>query len=323
MLRNGLIHLLVYQMENKGWDVMDNKKKLILALSIGTLLSLTVGCQTTKNTQENALNNQKSVTSNTEQNENADQNKSINEENSTKNNNSNDVSENENSSTKNIDNETDAKDSAAGDTEKDADETSADEKIVYLTFDDGPSENVTPRVLKILDDYDVKATFFVMGLKAERYPELILQEHNSGHIVANHTYSHDLDFLYGTPDNFMDDVHKCEDVLKDIIDGYDYKLVRFPEGAFHDRKAAHRERIEAEEYHYVDWNCINGDYTGNSVPADELVQYVKDTYRDQQKVILLMHDATPKGTTADALPQIIEFFQEKGYTFKNLEKLTH
>ncbi|WP_461207131.1 polysaccharide deacetylase family protein [Clostridium sp. DL1XJH146] len=290
---------------------MKNKKKLILGLIIGALLIFTVGCQGT----------------NAKQTENSNQNKSVDEENNTSSNKSEDVSETENTSAENANNVDDTKKSA-GDSEEASDKTteqevSADEKIVYLTFDDGPSENVTPRVLKILDDYDVKATFFVMGLKAEKYPDLILEEHNNGHIVANHTYSHDLDYLYENPDNFMEDVLKCENVLKSIIDGYDYKLIRFPEGAFHDKKADHRERVESEGYHYIDWNCINGDYMGNSIPADELVQYVKDTYRDQQKVVLLMHDSTPKETTADALPEIIEFFQEKGYTFKNLEKLTH
>lgn len=201
-------------------------------------------------------------------------------------------------------------------------EVTENEKIAYLTFDDGPSNEVTPEILKILDDYNVKATFFVMGLKAERYPELILEEHSKGHIVANHTYGHNEEYLYANTDNFMNDIYKAEDVLKKIIPGYDYKLVRFPQGAFHKKKAAHREVVSQAGYHYVDWNCINGDYLASTLPADQIVEQVKDTYRNQKKLIVLMHDASPKTTTAEALPQVIEFLRAEGYTFKTLEKLT-
>ena len=67
---------------------------------------------------------------------------------------------------------------------------SSDEKNVYLTFDDGPSPNVTPQILKILGDYNVPATFFVLGSRAELYPELIRQEFEAGHYIANHGYTH-------------------------------------------------------------------------------------------------------------------------------------
>jgi peptidoglycan/xylan/chitin deacetylase (PgdA/CDA1 family) len=198
----------------------------------------------------------------------------------------------------------------------------ANEKIAYLTFDDGPSTEVTPEILKVLDQYNIKATFFVLGLKAERYPDLILQEHNSGHIVANHTYGHDEEYLYADPDNFMKDIYKAEDVLKEIIPGYDYKLIRFPQGSFQNKKAAHRETVSAAGYHYVDWNCINGDYLANTLPTDEILEQIKETYNNQKKLIVLMHDATPKTTTAEALPAVIEFLQGEGYTFKTLESLT-
>ncbi|SHH99498.1 polysaccharide deacetylase family protein [Clostridium grantii] len=196
------------------------------------------------------------------------------------------------------------------------------EKIAYLTFDDGPSTEVTPEILKVLDEYNVKATFFVLGLKAERFPELVLQEHNNGHIVANHTYGHDEEYLYANPDNFMKDIHKAEDVLKEIIPGYDYKLIRFPQGAFQKSKAAHREVVSAAGYHYVDWNCINGDYLANTLETDKILEQIKETYNNQKKLIVLMHDATPKTTTAEALPAVIEFLQQEGYTFKTLEALT-
>ncbi|GAA0178012.1 polysaccharide deacetylase family protein [Clostridium sediminicola] len=282
------------------------KSKIVSCLLLSLLILLLLsGCTVTNNNQSKNNNvNEKNINST---------------DNTQNNSNSKNVPE---SSENEVDNEapedkTDNKDS----TDKPA-EAPENEKIAYLTFDDGPSKEVTPEILKILDDYNVKATFFVMGLKAERYPELILEEHNKGHIVANHTYGHNEEYLYANTDNFMNDIYKAEDVLKNIIPGYDYKLIRFPQGAFHKKKAAHREAVSQAGYHYVDWNCINGDYLASTLPTDQIIEQVKETYRNQKKLIVLMHDASPKTTTAEALPEVIEFLRAEGYTFKTLEKLT-
>lgn len=286
---------------------MKNSKNMTKFIVVVLLLSFLTGCSV-NNSKNNSINN--TTNQNISAENEIESNEVIDTENTTENTDTDIVNEDENA------NENEKE------TIKQPTKPNKDEKIAYLTFDDGPSTNVTPEILRILDEYNVKATFFVMGLKAERYPELILEEHNKGHIVANHTYGHDEKYLYASTKNFMNDIYKAENVLKEIISGYDYKLIRFPQGAFQNSKAAHREVVSETGYHYVDWNCINGDYLANTLPTNQIIQQVKDTYRNQKKLIVLMHDSSPKTSTAEGLPEIIEFLRAEGYTFKTLESLT-
>lgn len=205
---------------------------------------------------------------------------------------------------------------------------SPDKKQVFLTFDDGPTPNITPRILKILEDYNIKATFFVIGKSAEKYPELIKQAHASGHLIANHTYSHDYNYIYSSTSNFLADLERSNQVLASILGSFDNKIIRFPGGSFGPKRAAYREAVSKAGYTYVDWNALNGDAADSkriTIPAEELVQNLKTTVnnvnpRNKNHVVVLMHDAAAKSTTADSLPQIIEFLKNEGYEFKTLDQ---
>ncbi len=192
-------------------------------------------------------------------------------------------------------------------------------KIVYLTFDDGPSTNNTPRILDILKKSDVKATFFIIGQNAEQNKELIKREISEGHVVANHTYSHDMHHIYSNPKVFISDLDKCSNLLKTII-GKDYnsKLIRFPGGSFGQRLAPFREEAKKAGYHHVDWNDLTGDAERPSVPVSNLISKVK-MYGNQDHLVILMHDAPAKITTVQALPEIIDYFKSKGYVFETLK----
>jgi peptidoglycan/xylan/chitin deacetylase (PgdA/CDA1 family) len=201
-----------------------------------------------------------------------------------------------------------------------------DKKEVFLTFDDGPTSKVTPRILKILDDYNVKATFFVIGKNAEKYPELIKQAQASGHLIANHTYSHDYNFIYSSTDNFLIDLEKSNQVLASILGSFDNKIIRFPGGSFGAKRTAYRDAVTKAGYTYVDWNALNGDAADPkriTIPSAELVQNLKTSVnsvpsKNKNHVVVLMHDAAAKSTTADSLPEIIEFLKSQGYEFKTL-----
>lgn len=198
-----------------------------------------------------------------------------------------------------------------------------EKKEVFLTFDDGPSPKVTPRILKILDDYNVKATFFVIGKNAEKYPELIKQAHNSGHLIANHTYSHDYNYIYSSPKNFLIDLEKSNQVLASILGSFDNKIIRFPGGSF--GRTAYEEAVTKAGYTFVNWNALNSDADPkikNPSSAD-LLQYLKTSVNNvkpqyKNHVVILMHDAAAKSTTADSLPEVIEFLKGLGYEFKTL-----
>ena len=116
--------------------------------------------------------------------------------------------------------------------EADADDGGpGEEKVVYLTFDDGPSAKVTPQILDILKQYNVKATFFIIAKNAEQYPDTVKRAADEGHTIASHTYSHDYSYVYGSLENFREEVNKAKDVLTNIV-GEDAftNIFRFPGG---------------------------------------------------------------------------------------------
>ena len=82
------------------------------------------------------------------------------------------------------------------------------EKVAYLTFDDGPTKTITPKVLDILEEEDVKATFFVIGKSVESYPEIVKRAYEEGHYIANHGYSHDNNKLYKSEESFINEIDR-------------------------------------------------------------------------------------------------------------------
>jgi peptidoglycan/xylan/chitin deacetylase (PgdA/CDA1 family) len=193
----------------------------------------------------------------------------------------------------------------------------ADEKICYLTFDDGPTSNITPQVLDVLKKYDIRVTFFVIGEEAEKYPKILKRAKAEGHYIANHTYSHNYDYLYSNPNNLISDIKKCNEVLKDII-GETTNIVRFPGGSFN--MPVYQRKVNEAGYHFVDWNCLNGDAEALNIPPASLIERVKTSMQNQKHITVLMHDAATKQTTVQALPKIIEYIQSQGYQFKTLDE---
>lgn len=199
-------------------------------------------------------------------------------------------------------------------------EANKDKKIAYLTFDDGPSSNVTPVILDVLKEKDVKATFFVIGEKAEEYPNLVKRANNEGHALANHSYTHNYDKVYASTDSFIEEMRKTEQVLKNIL-GEDYvtKVIRFPGGSHGEKKEAFRKAALDNGYKYYDWNALNGDAEGNGFTKEQLLARLKETTQGQAELVVLMHDMGAKQTTAESLPEIIDYLRAEGYEFGILE----
>jgi peptidoglycan/xylan/chitin deacetylase (PgdA/CDA1 family) len=192
-------------------------------------------------------------------------------------------------------------------------------KVAYLTFDDGPSRNVTPKILDILYSYNIKATFFVVGKQAEKNPDILRRIYEEGHAIGNHTYTHNYAYLYKNVNNFYYELKVTERVLKNILgEDFETKLMRFPGGSFGAQKAPFRKFVVEKGYNYIDWNSLNGDAEGDQIPADKLIKRFKSTFDNQQTLVILMHDTDAKETTVKALPAIIEFLIEKGYQFATL-----
>ena len=190
------------------------------------------------------------------------------------------------------------------------------QKTVYLTFDDGPSP-ITEQILEILKNENVPATFFVLGKNAEEFPDLTKKIASEGHIIANHSYSHDYDALYKSDDEtFLNEVLKTEEIILSLIGRNSYsKVFRFPGGSFEDYKWPKMDVLIENDYAFIDWNCSNGDANAHDIPADILIKNVIETAGKKNTAVVLMHDAARKTTTVSALSGIINYFRENGYVF--------
>lgn len=198
-------------------------------------------------------------------------------------------------------------------------EGSEERKVAYLTFDDGPSSTVTPQILDILAKYDIKATFFVVGKYAEKYPHILKRIHDEGHVIGNHTYSHNYNYIYKNVSNFVKELDATKEVFKNILgEDFETDLIRFPGGSFEAWKTSFRKQVTELGYRYVDWNSLNGDAEGHNLSKERLIERFKSTYKKQNNLVILMHDTDEKYTTPEALPAIIEFLIEEGYEFSTL-----
>ncbi|EGW37108.1 polysaccharide deacetylase family protein [Desulfosporosinus sp. OT] len=187
-------------------------------------------------------------------------------------------------------------------------------KIAYLTFDDGPYPQTTPRILKILQDEGVKATFFVLGRQVEKYPDLLKAEYEQGEGIGNHSYSHDYNLLYRSPETFLAEIKQTEELIFKTIKVRP-KIVRAPGGTQGHFHVNYYNALDAADYLIYDWNVSSGDADASLVPAEQLVQNVENQVPGKARTIILMHDAGAKVTTIDALPQIIQYLKQQGYSF--------
>ena len=187
-------------------------------------------------------------------------------------------------------------------------------KKVYLTFDDGPSSN-TDQILDILKDYDVKATFFVVGKTDERSVKAYQRIVEEGHTLAMHSYSHKYDEIYESKEAFARDLNSLQEYLYETT-GVWPRIYRFPVGS--SNTVSKVDMQELIEYltdigiTYFDWNVASGDAVSRTLPAETIVNNCLSGIEKQKESVILMHDASNKGTTIEALPQIIEAIQEQG-----------
>ena len=195
-------------------------------------------------------------------------------------------------------------------------------KTAYLTFDDGPSQAVTPQILETLKKEKIKATFFVMGKNVRANPELVKQEYAAGHYIANHSYTHEYASIYKSVDHVFNEFNKTEEAIQNALGNKDYHthLFRFPGGSNGGRyaklKAKARTELNKKNISYLDWNALTGDAEGAN-SKKKIIQKLKNTVKGKHTVVILMHDAAGKILTAEMLPEVIKYLRDEGYTFDN------
>ena len=203
-----------------------------------------------------------------------------------------------------------------------------DSKIAYLTFDDGPSTRNTPRILDILKEYNIKATFFVNGHgKKELYRRIA----DEGHAIGNHTYSHNYKDIYSSVVSFKKDVDKLSDYIEDVT-GERPELFRFPGGSNNTVSRRYGGKTVMKTlcqvitsdmgYQYFDWNVSAEDTTAYRASKGLIVRSALNGAKHKKHAIILMHDAAPKTTTVEALPEIIDGLIKMGFKFDVLTKGT-
>ena len=202
------------------------------------------------------------------------------------------------------------------------------EKIVFLTFDDGTSTTVTPKILKVLEENNVHATFFLTGSNIERggkrAKELVKKEFEAGHAIANHSYSHDYKVLYPNRklnlNSFLKDFAKTDKILKGILgDDFSTRVIRCPGGFMSWKNMSElSDYMEENNMVSIDWNALSKDAEGAKKNADQLYKNAVETAKGKEIVVLLMHDTYGKEETVKALPKIIKHFKSEGYEFKTL-----
>lgn len=188
------------------------------------------------------------------------------------------------------------------------------QKCVYLTFDDGPSDRVTPQILDVLKEENVKATFFIVGKMAERRKYLIEREFAEGHTVAVHSYSHVYKDIYSSEEKLLDDIDRCNQLIKDITGSYS-TVYRFPGGSF-SVKSTLVDAVTAHGMRYVDWNASMCDAEIVNPAPEDLLKAAIDTPANRNHIVMLAHDTTDKSVTAQALKSVIRYYKNKGYEFK-------
>lgn len=192
-------------------------------------------------------------------------------------------------------------------------------KVCYLTFDDGPGP-YTEELLKILDKYDAKVTFFVVNGK---YNDLIKKEYEAGHTVAIHSYCHTYKTIYSSTDAYYDDFYKMRDVIYKQTGVYT-NLFRFPGGSSNKVSIKHCKGIMSQlvktlpndGFFYFDWNVSSGD-AGETTSTDQVVSNVINGIKGKDAAIVLQHDI--KKFSVDAVEEIIKWGLANGYTFKALD----
>lgn len=196
-------------------------------------------------------------------------------------------------------------------------EENVEDKKVFLTFDDGPSE-VTKDILRHLGEEGIKATFFLIGAQITEDNEALVQRMwEEGHEIGIHTYTHEKNEIYMSAQTYIDDVIKTADRIEEVT-GRRPVYYRFPWGSVNCYICSFREEIietlAEKGYEYIDWN-VSGEDSVGTPSIQTIYDNIKKDYDKFNEPVVLMHDSSANALTAETLPDIIRLFQSAGYQF--------
>jgi len=198
--------------------------------------------------------------------------------------------------------------------------------VIYLTFDDGPSTSITPKILDILKKKNVKATFFILNYDGAK-EEIVKREVNEGHTVAIHGYSHNYKEIYKSEEIYMQNIKKLQDKIKKST-GYNATITRFPGGSSNTVSKYNpgimsrlTKKVLDNGYKYFDWN-ISSEDAGDAKTSDDVYENVVSNLSKSRSNVVLMHDFNGNTKTLNALEDIIDYGISNGYTFSKITEST-
>lgn|SRR5690625_5162594 len=180
------------------------------------------------------------------------------------------------------------------------------EKVVALTFDDGPDERYTPQILDVLKKHHVKATFFLLGSRADKYPEVVKRIHQEGHIIGNHSYWHP-QFTKTGVQNMVWEINKSEKAISKAVH-METNLFRAPYGALNDELV---KKLNEIGYKGIGWSIDSEDWKGH--PKEKIKQRVLNSLHPG--AIILMHSVGDVAATVEAVDELIPYLRKEGYYF--------
>ncbi len=204
--------------------------------------------------------------------------------------------------------------------------TSKSSGTIYLTFDDGPTSSITPKILDILKSRGIKATFFIINYSSAN-EKLVKREVNEGHTVAIHGYSHNYKEIYKSVDTYMNNIKKLQDKIKKST-GYNATITRFPGGSSNTVSRFNpgimtklTKKVVEKGYKYFDWNVDSND-AGGARSSEAVYNNVIKGLKKNRANVVLMHDFSGNTKTVNALNDIIDYGLANGYKFSNITKST-
>lgn len=198
--------------------------------------------------------------------------------------------------------------------------------VIYLTFDDGPTTSITPKILNILKEKNVKATFFIINYNSET-EKLVKREVTEGHSIGIHGYSHNYKTIYQSVETYMENITKLQEKIEKST-GYNTKITRFPGGSSNTVSRYNpgimtklSKEVVARGYKYFDWNVSSED-AGGAKTSQEVYRNVTTGLSKNRANVVLMHDFSGNTKTLNALADIIDYGINNGYTFEKITENT-
>lgn len=202
-----------------------------------------------------------------------------------------------------------------------------DEKIVYLTFDDGPSPTNTNNILDVLNQNNVRGTFFVVGTNVKLHPNTLNRMNKQGMAIYPHCNNHTYKQIYSSKDGYFNDLDQCTNLINQTLNTeMDFDFIRMPGGS--DNHVSNNEVLESIREgiictgkSYIDWNIDSGDACAMRVSTENIKNNMKLSAGTYKIEVVLMHDTENKDTTCDALRDVINDYKALGYKFKTLNEI--